>query len=326
MPGGWVLVREGWPDTATRDVVMRRFLGKPERALYLDRTPNAQRPWLLGRVAAKDAARRLGCATGATAPLFPIEVAVDQRRARPPSVHHTARPRPPGVDRPHPGLGVAIVGDGVDVGIDVEVVEPRSATFEATALTADEHAPWSRPIDPDRDTALTTLWAAKEAAAKAAGTGLQGRPRDFPITEVIVDGSAPGAWARARAPVLRVSDRLATDRSALAAPGPDPKEHIVAWTTSTASPPVLADVEAMLTEIIGEDFLIGEDVTPDTSFDRGPRSCESIEFVALAEQLARALRRAGRLRRAGSPAWSSTRSSPSRSARSCDFVVDAADG
>ena len=37
---------------------------------------------------------------------------------------------------------------------------------------------------------LARAWTVKEAAAKAAGTGLQGRPRDFVIREI--DGDEPG--------------------------------------------------------------------------------------------------------------------------------------
>ena len=126
MPGGWVLVREGWVDTATRDVVMRRFLGRDERADYEGRNPNAQRRWLLGRVAAKDAVRAWLTDRGHR-PIFPVELAVaNDDHGRPSvtgphsedlriSIAHTA------------GIGVALVGEGVDVGIDVEPVEPRSA-------------------------------------------------------------------------------------------------------------------------------------------------------------------------------------------------------
>ena len=229
MPGGWVLVREGWVDTATRDVVMRRFLGRDERVQYEARNPNAQRRWLLGRVAAKDAVRAWRRDQG-HGPTFPIEVQVANDEAGRPlvtgpdpadlrvSIAHTT------------GIGVALVREGVDVGIDVEVVEARSASFETTALTPAEAA-FATAFDGDRDQFLTTVWAAKEAAAKAAGTGLQGRPQDFEVTEVVVDGSAPEGLGAPRAPVLRIGDRLvATDRVALAAPGHDPKEHVVAWT------------------------------------------------------------------------------------------------
>lgn len=46
----------------------------------------------------------------------------------------------------------------------------------------------------------------------------------------------------------------------------------------------LADVEAMLTEIIGEDEMIGVEVTPDASLAEDIE-LESIEFVTLAEKI-----------------------------------------
>ncbi len=47
---------------------------------------------------------------------------------------------------------------------------------------------------------------------------------------------------------------------------------------------VLADLQTMLLEVIGEDFLLEDELTMDTSFD-ADLQLESIEFVALAEQL-----------------------------------------
>ena len=47
---------------------------------------------------------------------------------------------------------------------------------------------------------------------------------------------------------------------------------------------VLTDLQEMLGEIIGEDFLLEDEVTMETSFDEDLQ-LESIEFVALAEAL-----------------------------------------
>jgi len=75
------------------------------------------------------------------------------------------------------------VGPAAGIGIDVEPVEPRSPRFERLTLGAAEQA--LRPVaGDDRDTWLTRLWAAKEAAAKATGRGLEGRPKAFAATAV----------------------------------------------------------------------------------------------------------------------------------------------
>ena len=47
---------------------------------------------------------------------------------------------------------------------------------------------------------------------------------------------------------------------------------------------VLADLSEILGDVIGEDFLLEDELTMETSFDEDLQ-LESIEFVALAEQL-----------------------------------------
>jgi acyl transferase domain-containing protein/phosphopantetheinyl transferase (holo-ACP synthase) len=217
-PGGWVAVREGWPDSASRDVVMRRFLGHDERLDYEARNPNVQRTWLLGRIAAKDAARALLFAAGHER-VFPVEVAVRNDAEGRPLV------RVPGdadvrVSIAHTdGLGVAIAAVGVDVGIDVERIEARPDTFELAALSKKERARFEELPDIDRESVrereLTRWWAAKEAAAKAAGTGMQGRPKDWKVVEV--DGDR-----------LRIGDRWL--RTALLEDDTRDGTHVVAWT------------------------------------------------------------------------------------------------
>ena len=86
--------------------------------------------------------------------------------------------------RENSGIAVAIAAEGVDVGIDVEPVEPRSEQFSAIAFTPAELA-----LLPERnDEWLTRLWCAKEAAGKARGTGLEGAPQKLELTRV--DGEA----------------------------------------------------------------------------------------------------------------------------------------
>lgn len=74
-PGGWCLARRRWRGTASRDLLMRRYLCAAERAEY-ERLPAAGRgPWLLGRIAAKDAVRDRLWRDG-HGPLFPAELTV----------------------------------------------------------------------------------------------------------------------------------------------------------------------------------------------------------------------------------------------------------
>src|SRR5262249_46617984 len=86
-------------------------------------------------------------------------------------------------------IAVALAALGRDPGIDVEAIEPRDAAFVETAFSPEELALCDRS-----DEWLARLWAAKEAAGKARGTGLGGNPRKVRITDrtgerLLVEGS-----------------------------------------------------------------------------------------------------------------------------------------
>jgi phosphopantetheinyl transferase len=80
------------------------------------------------------------------------------------------------------GVAVAIICQGSDTGIDIEPIAPRSDRFAEMVLTDAERA--LAPEGQTLDEWLTRLWTSKEAAAKARGTGLSGRPRDFVVSRV----------------------------------------------------------------------------------------------------------------------------------------------
>jgi phosphopantetheinyl transferase (holo-ACP synthase) len=217
--GGWLLARERWPDPATRELIMRRYLTSAERAQYEAMNPRAQRQWLLGRVAVKDAVRH---ALGG-GPLFPAELTVGNDPGGRPFVRGPFPGTMP-VSLAHSGpFGAAMTGH---TGIDIERVEHRGASFEDIALSPAERELLTA-IGGDRDEWLTRFWAAKEAAAKAAGTGL-GAPRRFtaePAGDSVADGllhvtSASGSW-------------LVHTRADLAGGRPADR-YVAAWTTSPA--------------------------------------------------------------------------------------------
>ncbi|GAB3885491.1 hypothetical protein GCM10029964_048240 [Kibdelosporangium lantanae] len=120
-PGGWVLVTEKWADSATRELMMRRYLTASERAEYRDLDLRAQRQWLVKRVAVKDAVRRWLWNRGA-GPIFPAELTVTDSgngvrvrgafAAPEVSVAHCVDPERPSGG----GCAVAIAGEsGVDI-------------------------------------------------------------------------------------------------------------------------------------------------------------------------------------------------------------------
>jgi acyl transferase domain-containing protein len=112
---GWNVVRERWPDAASRELIMRRYLNSAERAEYERLTPLEQRRWLLGRIAVKDAVRRWLWGRG-SGPMYPAELTVAETEAgiqvrgplrAPPVTLVLSRPGSPG--RPY---AASITGTG----------------------------------------------------------------------------------------------------------------------------------------------------------------------------------------------------------------------
>ncbi|MHC3472673.1 4'-phosphopantetheinyl transferase superfamily protein [Streptomyces sp. 7R007] len=235
-PGGWVLLFERWADLASRDLVMRNHLNAAERAEYESCPPPRRRHWLLGRIAAKDAVRyRLW--EGGEETVFPAEIRVGNAPDGRPWVAGEHGRELPALDVSIAHCAQAAVAlvrprSASGAGIDIEEVTDRPPTLSAAALTDGERrllAAHRNRTGESGELWFTRFWAAKEAAAKAAGTGLQGRPRRFEVCEVeeMTDGDG---------------DLLATVRSGgertyriglavVRAPADlDRREYVVAWT------------------------------------------------------------------------------------------------
>jgi 4'-phosphopantetheinyl transferase len=94
------------------------------------------------------------------------------------------------------GWAVCLVGRGLGVlGVDLEVVEPRSDGFVRDFLTPAERAlVESRPEGEARWLAANLVWSAKESALKVLRTGLR---RDTWTVEVTVPDpdAPPGSWS-----------------------------------------------------------------------------------------------------------------------------------
>jgi acyl transferase domain-containing protein/phosphopantetheinyl transferase len=232
-PGGWSLLHERWPDLASRELIMRNSLGGPERADYDEQAPRSRRQWLLGRIAVKDAVRQWLWEQG-EGPVYPAEIRVlndDLGRPYVTGVHGRILP-PLDVSLAHRAeAGVAIVRPhttGPGPGIDIEEVTERESATLAAALGPDElqllHARCAEGVDSEA-LWFTRLWAAKEAVAKAEGTGFGGRPRDF----AVLDAAPDGGW-------LLVSGRLEQSYTVYCEPVRNipalpERDYVVAWTT-----------------------------------------------------------------------------------------------
>jgi phosphopantetheinyl transferase len=204
-----VTVFEDVYDTANmRDYISRRYLTASERSVYEALPPKQRRKWLSGRVAAKDAVRCWMRLHRGVQVLFPQELCIANDDGGAPHVVPNISTTVPATLRlsiAHKDqIAVAIVGEH-EVGIDIERIELRDETFAATAFSTVERALLSSE---DEALALTRGWVVKEAAAKAVGKGLGGRPQDFTIEQR--DGDC-----------FRVGDRwYVTHRL---------REHVIGW-------------------------------------------------------------------------------------------------
>ncbi|CAI7975564.1 Polyketide synthase, beta-ketoacyl synthase [Frankia sp. Hr75.2] len=202
-PDGWVVVTEHWRDPASRELSLRHYLDADERTRLARHNPLAARSWLLGRIAAKDAVRRRWWERGAGA-VWPIEVGVtDLVSGRLVVGTVPTRPGLPELTRPEvsiahrPEIAVALaVDDPRDVGgvgIALERIERRGPDAEAAVLAESELSLLDElaGADPDvRAVWLARFAAAKQAAAKAYGTGPAGDQRRFVVGRPRPGGSA----------------------------------------------------------------------------------------------------------------------------------------
>jgi 4'-phosphopantetheinyl transferase len=89
------------------------------------------------------------------------------------------------------GLALAVVGDGVVVGGDLEVVEPRSSAFVREWFGDGEQQQVAAAGETGSQHELACLlWSAKEATAKVLREGLRLDPRGATVT--LVDDREPG--------------------------------------------------------------------------------------------------------------------------------------
>jgi 4'-phosphopantetheinyl transferase len=84
----------------------------------------------------------------------------------------------------------AIAPEGVEVGVDLELVETRSPLFVRDFFTPAEAARAEHGADPMMS---NLIWSAKESALKVLRTGLR---RDTRSVEVEIEDAAGDGWAR----------------------------------------------------------------------------------------------------------------------------------
>ncbi|MEU9896487.1 beta-ketoacyl synthase N-terminal-like domain-containing protein [Streptomyces phaeochromogenes] len=240
-PGGWSVLHERWPDLASRDLIMRNSLSGAERSEYERHAPRGRRQWLLGRIAAKDAVRQWLWDHG-EGPVFPAEILVrNDESGRPYVTGLHGRTLPPlDISLAHRAeAGVAIVRPHrpePGPGIDIEEVIERDTQTLAVALGEDELRLLSAQCAATGESEalwFTRFWAAKEAVAKAEGTGFRGRPRDFTVLAATAEGAGDAGDVRVRLVVSGRLERAYTVHCERTGnpPGLPDRDYVVAWTT-----------------------------------------------------------------------------------------------
>lgn len=142
--------------------------------------------WLMGRVAAKDAVRQWAV-QAFNLELAPVDIEIMAGELGQPLVSCSeleTRGAIPSISISHSGGEAIAVAAETAIGIDLEHLDAHhSCDRLKSAFDAQDLALMART-----DTAtLLGLWCAKEAAAKAAGTGLKGNPRAWQIVNYFPD-------------------------------------------------------------------------------------------------------------------------------------------
>jgi phosphopantetheinyl transferase (holo-ACP synthase) len=198
LPGGppdalavWLQPPEDMGRPVWRDVLERVQLSPEERSGCLRPEGSDRRRTLRlwGRVAAKEAVRRLWLAEGRGA-VYPADLVIEPDPAGRPVL----RPRLEGGDAAMPcvsishtdGVAVALAcrDVGARIGIDVERIMARSGAFEELAFVPGERALLDGVDAADRPEWIARLWCAREAVAKATGLGMVDGPRSVEALEV----------------------------------------------------------------------------------------------------------------------------------------------
>ena len=183
-------------------VLAHMILSRAEREAFYKLPAQGERreEWLMGRLAAKDAVRdylqRHGSAALAAADVEILETASGK-----PVVRIAALPDlvPPALSLSHSQRWAVAVASDASVALGIDYQRPDRIKVEhlvSGGFGASEQSLLATH-EPERSQQAIALWCAKEAAAKAAGTGLEGRPLDWQIVAAHLDVKS-GAPAVAR--------------------------------------------------------------------------------------------------------------------------------
>jgi acyl transferase domain-containing protein/phosphopantetheinyl transferase (holo-ACP synthase) len=162
--------------------------------------------WLLGRIAAKEATRDwLRTRHQIELASADIEIVGDDRGRPQIRIATLAQAPMPALSISHShGWAAAVVADpGLAVGFDYQRLRSVRAAELIQGAFGDAEQHWFARLDEaERGLVAAALWCAKEAASKAAGSGLEGRPLDWVVSACQLD---PRSVAFGSAQIVRGS-------------------------------------------------------------------------------------------------------------------------
>jgi phosphopantetheinyl transferase len=200
----------GLPATAVCCMILPADVGRFDATLlarfYLDMNemracgdkcslPRRQQHWLLGRIAAKDAARIwLARNAGSEEMLHPAALPIESdENGQPRVARRISKHGLPKLSIAHCDDGVIALAHSEAVGVDIEPIRQREpAFFETIANEAERRLLSGRGSVDVTGEWVTRVWCAKEAAGKLLGTGMNGSPRAYEFRTVKPDGMFQG--------------------------------------------------------------------------------------------------------------------------------------
>lgn len=162
------------------DFILKRYFDQEEKKHHNSLLPNKRKTWIISRVAVKDAVRNLLHNEKQHA-CYPITFGVKSDELQKPYLYggQTADIH---ISIAHKGTdAVGIAQFHRPVGIDIEIIEERSAGFFELAFADTEMALLEGL---DKAEWATRFWTAKEAYGKYLGKGLQGNPKAYVVEEI----------------------------------------------------------------------------------------------------------------------------------------------
>jgi len=164
-----------WLEQSEADVPEENDWLSPSEVMVLERLRIARRraQWRLGRWTAK---RALAACLDSPerAPQF-AKIAIWPAPSGAPQAFFEEKPAALTISISHREERAicAVAGSGVELGCDLELIEPHSDAFVADYFTAEERALVARHLAAEQPRILALLWSGKESALKALGAGLR---------------------------------------------------------------------------------------------------------------------------------------------------------